>query len=74
MFLELLAVFLINSIIAFFVFLAAMKMAIMTNPDFGFWLIGKLEDMRDRLEEEQRELERDALEEENSDSNKEKEK
>lgn len=73
MFLELLAVFLINSIIAFFVFLAAMKMAIMTNPDFGFWLMGKLEDMRDKLEKEQRELEREA-QEEDSEVNLEKEK
>lgn len=56
---EVLSVFFINSIIAFFVFLATMKMAIMTNPDFGFWLTNKMEEMRDRLEEEQQELEKE---------------
>lgn len=55
---ELLSIFSINSIIAFFVFLALMKMAIMTNLDFSFWLTSKMEEMRDRLEEEQQELEK----------------
>lgn len=54
---ELITLFLINSIIAFFVFLTLIKIATMINPDFSFWLINRLEDMQDTLEEKQQKLE-----------------
>lgn len=51
MFWELLTNFLINSISAFFTFLVLMKMTITLKPDFGFWLVGKLEEKAEQIKE-----------------------
>ena len=56
---ELLTLFLTNSIIAFFVFLALIKIATMMNVDFNLWLLDQLENMRDALEEKQQKLEQE---------------
>lgn len=65
---ELITLFLINSIIAFFVFLTLIKIATMINPDFSFWLINRLEDMQDTLEEKQQKLEEERKTQEETDS------
>ena len=60
MFLELLAVFLISSIMAFFIFMAAIKYSVMTNPNFAYWLFNK---MMESLEKSKKNIEDDKPEE-----------